>query len=159
MEYLKIKSNEHAVHIIFKCFGEYFKFTLAIHPDKYVKTLTPSTKVVFQDYGIKYLYDKDTTFKLKEILANFDPEKESINYLMDILKVECDLKENKKRPWCSIWETICNCSKKIVSHFIPIKKSNPRPLLLTANYNYTKNRHKPHIAPMKMKVLQAILSW
>lgn len=106
--YLKIKVTDYTAGFVFEIDDEYKKIIIAAgHPDKSFNDSRNTNKNEYYNYGDWYYYDGDAE-KLDEILTDFDPKKEKIDFLIARLKTECNLEEYQ-----STWQIIMNWADNV----------------------------------------------
>jgi len=88
---------------------DYVKYVFYTHTDKRLKRVIQIDQKEFMEFkGITYSYNGDRKF-LRQTLDQFDPNQRELSSLLDILELECQLKENNN--WSQKMNDIVNtCS-------------------------------------------------
>lgn len=91
--YLRLNNdNPYKTGIIIKYDNIYIKYIISYgHSDKTIKNIVVTDEEEFNKYGKKYSYDSETHV-VYEIVNNYDPKLDKIDYLLSRLKIECNLK-------------------------------------------------------------------
>jgi hypothetical protein len=135
--YLKLKVTEHIACFYYKHNNIYIQRTISGHPDNYFNSPKSKTYDEYYNYGGDYYVFDGNYNTLHEILNDFNPETNSIGYLIERLEAECDLQR-----YVGLWAKIKEWGNNILSYIKPTlnltfawpwnKKEERHPRMITA---------------------------